>query len=155
MTKIIGDKEAFGIEFEIPNKDRYAMGRMRVWIEGWYLGAFDDVDMLGSIQRQLFGLESSSPVGCEFIGQSTDSIFETIDAKEPEERWRYIFSPGPPFDDFFIIVYVCNEVLYFVWKLEDEPFFDYPGYPKGLQSAKVSVSEYREVVSEFGRVISS
>lgn len=155
MTCLIGEKEVFGIEYEISSKDRFVMGRMRVWIEGNYLGAFDDLDMLGSAQLQFKDLDSTSPDGCEFVGKSPERICDLIDAKSPEDRWRYVFSPGPSFDDFFIIVYTCNDVIYFVWKLEDQPFFDYPGYPKDVQSAKVPAGSYRKVVAAFGRVISS
>ncbi|MDR2207758.1 MAG: hypothetical protein LBE22_02125, partial [Azoarcus sp.] len=41
----------------------------------------------------------------------------------------------------------------FVWKLSDKPNLNYPDYPKEVQSAVISVDEYREVVAEFVRVI--
>lgn len=95
MTRMAGDKDVFGVEFDLISRDRYAMGRMRVWIEGRYIGAFDDVDMLNSLQFQFKGRELEIPDGCEFLGKPAEDIFGLINEKAPEDVGRYVFSPAP------------------------------------------------------------
>jgi len=67
---------------------------------------------------------------------------------------RYYFTPGEAFDDFSIILYACNGNFNFIWKLHEDPFFEYPDYPEGIQSAQVCINEYQTIVAEFKKIIS-
>lgn len=160
MRRFVGEKGSFGFEYEIMSRSRYAksgdyfvLGKTRLWIEGKYIGAFDDVNILSAIQYQFEGLELKDMDGCEFLGKPADEVFESIDSEAVPDSRRYLLSPGEAFDDFTIFTYICNDIIYFIWKLIDEPFFEYPGYPQGVQSGQVPVDEYRKVVMEFKKII--
>jgi len=58
MRTVIGDKNRFAIEYEIQSRKVCVMGTMRLWIEGIFIGAIQDVNILSAI---LCRLETPSP----------------------------------------------------------------------------------------------
>lgn len=154
MRKLIGDRESFGFEYEIESKKTHVMGYIRMWVDGKFIGAIEDVNVLPAILYQFEGLERENTDGCRFLDMEPGEIYEMIFSGTISDGRRYCFSPGEAFDDFDVIAYVCNGNIFFVWKLVDRPFFSYPGYPDGVQSAQVSVDEFRQVVMELKKVVS-
>jgi len=156
MGNMIGEKSNFGIEYEIQSidyyvgtSDPYVLGHMRVWIEGKYIGAYEDVDMLG-VAWWALEVEGNMKES-QLSNKTADDIYDLMITEGiPDVSHCHL---GPPFDDFVTLSYVCNGKIHFIWKLVDEPCFQYPDYPKGVQSAEVSVEEYRRVVSEFGKIV--
>ena len=153
MPSFVGDRHHFAIEYEITQRNKDVMGRMRVWIEGKTFGAFEDVNILSTLHHQFEGWEARDNDGEDFAGTPTDEVFRLITSGAVPDARKYLFSPGEAFDDFLIFSYTCGGKLCFVWKLEDAPFFDYPGYPTGVQSAQVSIDDFRTVVAKFGEAI--
>ena len=157
MRNLIGDKNSFGLEYEIQSVyynesgGPYIMGHARLWFEGKYIGAFEDVDMLGVLLCQLKWRDNLEE--CQFSNMVADEIYELMVSEDVPDVCP--LAPGPPFDDFVTFWYICNGKFHFIWKLVDEPFFQYPDYPKDVQTAEVSVEEYRRVVAEFGEIIES
>ena len=155
MRNLIGDKNSFGIEYEIQSVDYYesgkpyVMGHMRLWLEGKYIGAIEDVDMIDAAWWVLEG--GGRRKECQFSNMVAGEIYEL----KITDGLSGVYScqPGPSFDDFVILQYVCNGKIYFIWKLEDKPFSQYQDYPRDVQSAVVSVEEYRRVVAELGEII--
>ncbi|MDG4597743.1 MAG: hypothetical protein P9F75_19005 [Candidatus Contendobacter sp.] len=92
---------------------------------------------------------------CKFVNKTVDEIYESINSGAVPDSYMYYFSPGPAFDDFIIVTYVCNGKIFFIWELVDNPFFEYPDYPEGIQSAEVSVDEFRKIVLKFKKIISA
>lgn len=154
MRTLIGDKGGFGIEYEIQSSDSHVMGNMRLWLGGKYVGAFDDVNILSVALFQLEGVDSKRIDGCEFVDEAAGKVYEIIESGDIPDNRRYLLMPGEAFDDFSIYWYACNGNLYFVWKLIDNPFFEYPDYPRGIQSAQVSIDEFLRIVAEFRKTIS-
>jgi len=151
MRNLIGDKSSFGIEYEIvPSNPR--LGYMRLWLEGKYIGEIEDIHVLSASLYQL-EIDPTSIEGCQFINESPEKIYELMCLTSTTDTYKYVCSPGEAFDDFRIYWYTCNGKLYFVWGLVDEPFFEYPGYPRGVQSAMVPVDEFQRIVAEVTKII--
>ncbi|MDR2209577.1 MAG: immunity 42 family protein, partial [Azoarcus sp.] len=147
MRNFIGKKNSFGIEYEIRSVNSYVFGKVRLWLEGKYVGAFDDIYILTDTSCYLDGEDLRLGNECQFfVNEKADKIFELILSDAIPDSDSYRFSPGIPFDDFTIRCYKSNDKLHFVWKLSDKPNLNYPDYPKEVQSAVISVDEYREVV---------
>jgi hypothetical protein len=157
MANLIGSKDSFGIEYEIHPEESpgspYIMGNTKLWLQGKYIGSFDDVHMLPITVGSLEGLDSEMANGCQFVGEEASRIYDLIESLPDSERYHYCLPLGEGFDDFLVYCYACNDRLYFVWKLYDKPFFEHPDYPEGVQSADVSADEFRRVVAEYARII--
>jgi len=156
MRNLIGDKNSFGIEYEIQSIEYYigtskpyVLGHVRLWLEGKYIGAYEDIDILGVASWALEGGESMKE--CQFLNMTAENIYELMITEGIPGVCHCDL--GPPTDDFVTLFYVYNGKVHFVWKIVDEPCFQYPDYPKDVQSAAVSVEEYRRVVSEFVRIV--
>lgn len=155
MRNLIGSKESFGIEYEIQPGEHDVFGNMRLWIEGKYIGTFEDENIL-SVALGHFDLTSLDKFdGCQFSNKKPGEIYELIESYAVPGSGYCHFMPGEAFDDFIIYRYACNGNLHFVWRLCDRPFFKHPGYPKGIQSAVVSIDEFRTVVAEYKKIIAS
>jgi hypothetical protein len=153
MQALIGDKNSFGIEYSIQSRNSHVMGNMRLWFEGRYIGAFDDVNILSSILFELEGLDPQIVDGGAFIGRAADEIYKYVKSGDNPNCDKYYFTPGEAFDDFSIVVYAYEGNFYFIWKLHDDSYFEYSHYPEGIQSAQISVSDFRDVVMQFKTVL--
>jgi hypothetical protein len=154
MRKVIGNKKLFAIEYEIQPGVSHVMGNVRLWLEGVYIGAIEDVNILSAILCQLEVPRPEIHENCGFVDKDADDVYELVYVNDVLENARHSFTPGEAFDDFSIVVFSCDGYFYFVWKLEDNAYFSYPDYPEGVQSGRVSISEYYETVSEFSKVLS-
>ncbi|MCP4088214.1 MAG: hypothetical protein GY746_00250 [Gammaproteobacteria bacterium] len=155
MCKLIGDKNNFGFEYEISPSVSHVMGNMRLWIEGRYIGSFDDTNILPTIIHQFEGLEEFNLDGCKFQNMGVHEIYDLIISDSIPDSYNYLFSPGEAFDDFIIIAFVCNGEIVFIWSLVENPFFEYSDYPKGIQSARVPVDVFKKNVRLFVEIISN
>lgn len=150
---MIGCKKCFGIEHERQLDGSPIFGKMRLWLEGRYIGAFDDVNILSVAWHQLDGLNVDDIDGCRFGNMPPEDIYGELESGAVDDFRRYILMPGEAFDEFLVYWYACNKKLHFVWKLVDRPFFSYPGYPSDVQFAQVPIAEFQRAVDEFGMVI--
>jgi len=153
MRTVIGDKSRFAIEYEIQSKKAHVMGTMRLWIEGIFIGAIQDVNILSAI---LCHLETPSPKiqGYYYFNKITfEDIYYLIYRNDDPNDAQYCFDPGESFDDFWIIYYCDNDYYNFIWRLHDNPYFEYPNYPTEVQNARVAVDEYHKIVMAFGCAI--
>lgn len=151
---LIGDKNCFGIEYAIQSRNSHTMGNLRMWLGGMYIGAIDDVNILTSILFELEGLDPQTIDGSVFSGMASDVIYESVKSESDSNCDKYYFTPGEGFDDFSIVAYTSNGTFNFIWKLHDDPYFEYPDYPEGIQSAQVSVNEFQKIVMKFKEVLS-
>jgi len=124
-----------------------------LWIEGKYIGAFDDVNILSSILFELEGLDPEIVDGEVFAGLACRDIYEIIKTQDNCSGDKYYFTPGEAFDDFSIVVYAQGGNFNFIWKLHSNPYFEYLEYSKDIQSAQVSVIEFRRAVLSFGKIL--
>lgn len=154
MCTLVGDKNGFGIEYKIQSRNSHVMGNMRLWLEGKYIGAFEDVNILTTVLIKLEAFGPEFVDSDDFIGMSPMQVYEHVKAEGNCDSDRFYFTPGEAFDDFSIVVYSKDGYFNFIWKLHDDPYFQYPDYPKGIQSARISVEEFHKVVMEFKKIIS-
>lgn len=71
-----------------------------------------------------------------------------------EDNGKYLLSLGETFDDFSMMVFVREDVMHFVWKLNPPLFFEYPGYAMNVCEAALGFSFFCKVVNEFFDVCS-
>jgi len=153
MRAMIGDKRCFAIEYELQPSVSHVMGSMRLWLQGIFIGAIEDVNILSAILFQLKTLSSEWRENCAFIGKAADFIYDLVYSEDAPDNINYCFTPGEAFDDFSIVVFSHNGYFYFIWRLNDNPYFKYLDYPKDTQSAKVLISDYRKIVVAFEKAI--
>lgn len=151
VKRLIGCVDSFAIEYAIESNSPKKMGKIRIWLKGNYLGAYDDVNILSVTLHQL---EKLSPECLEEIvakGKSEEEIYSYIKSGTCADNGKFMLSLGESFDDFSIVVYLSGEKIKFLWELHEDPFYTYPNYPRGLLSADIPVETLREVISEFRR----
>lgn len=150
----VGNKNNFAIEFRI-RTERYSndlFGWLRFWLGGKYVGAYDNLCILSVTLHALEQFIKKDIETEDFNGLSKQDIYQFIKFEDIPGLGKYWFTPGgDSFDDFSIIVYSHHEMYNFIWKLYEDPFFEYKDYPKGFQFAKVSIDDFKEVVKDFGK----
>lgn len=113
--KLYGNKESFAIELKLTTQSD--IGYNRLWVQGKYLGCFNDQVYISYLESDNYNL--------------------------------LIRSFGEAFDDFIVITYIENEMIYFIWKLVNQPYFSYPEYLNKVFIESVSLSFFLDVLQEF------
>ena len=155
MRYLIGKKENFAIEFNIQSEryNRHLFGGIRLWLNGKYLGAYQDINILSVTWYQLELLTKDTNIeNNDFAKKSDKEVFDFIKSGDNLEGGRYFLCLGEGFDDFSVVVYRFNDMIKFIWKLyDDRPFssFQYEDYPHSIQSAEIEINEFHKIVTEF------
>src|SRR5689334_1605285 len=142
MKRIKGNKESFAIEWEVTIEIPYLMGHVCLWIDGIPVGAFEDESLLlcvkALIKEYVISLSQRERENFEFTQMSKEDVFVQIyDENLDNDYEKYWFHLGEPFDDFYLLAFTAGDEIHFVWKLRDEPFYNYPNYLKGVIHKKV------------------
>lgn len=153
MRAVIGDKRCFAIEYEIQPSVSHVMGSMRLWLQGNFIGAIEDVNILSAVLCQLKSLNSEWRENNVLIDKAADYIYDLVYTQDIQDNINYCFTPGEAFDDFSIVVFSYKGYFYFVWRLNNNPYFKYPNYPTDTQSARVSINNYHKIVMDFEKEI--
>lgn len=149
MTIIIGNKSTFAIEADIERREPAPFGGVRVWLEDRYIGAYEDaVPILTFLSRLKRVFDLYANPDSEFL-QSREMFFDGVMNGTMRDGDRYRLGLGESFDDFFLIGFRVCDVVQIIWSLHEEPFFAYPDYPRGIQSASVSADAFKQVVDRF------
>ncbi len=155
MYYLIGTKENFAVEFNVQSEryNRHLFGGIRLWLDGKYLGAYEDVNILSVTWYQLELLARDTRIyNDDFVKINDSEVFDFIKSEDNLEGGRYFLSLGEGFDDFSVVVYRFDDAIKFIWKLHDDrPFssFQYDDYIHSIQSAEIEINEFHEVVTEF------
>jgi len=144
-SKIIGKKEVMAIEYRLTQKKPYIMGNLILWMDGVYIGAFEEEQMLLNIAYGLERLATDISSNDRLNHLGKDEIYHLLN----KNNQGHLVNLGEGFDDFLVYSYVTDNELNFIWNLLDEPFFTYPSYPSGLGFAKVPKEFLIDVVEEF------
>ncbi len=144
----IGNKTDFAIEYKLNQVDPYIMGNVCMWINGKYVGYFDEEVMITAFQVALNNTVAR-------LNELRNEQFETkhikdivtLICRDIDENGKYILSLGESFDDFVIYVFCKNNKVYFIWQLIENPFFDYLNYNKGLQCEAISNEIFIQVIA--------
>ena len=149
MSELVGNKDKFGVEYSVVSSNRYVMGYMRLWIEGKSVGAFQDVNILSTVLRQLEIGDFESINGCCFDKYCPGDLYDLFLSND---FYRYVLILGNAFDDFYMYWYACGNKLNFLWKIVDNPYFEYSD-SREVQFASVGCDEFMGVVSEFRKAL--
>ena len=146
---IVGNKELFAIEW----KERTPVSPVRVWVSNFFIGTFDESQMLGVVAHQFKELINRvDEIALNYGKLDVERIFELLLA---EESGKHLISLGESFDDFCVLVYANEDLLNFVWRLEPDPYFDYPQYGYELKSGAVPLEYFLGVVEDYKSVVSN
>lgn len=152
MENLFGRKDIFAIEYRRESQKR---GFFRLWINGKYLGSIEDAAYFSYVQGGLQNIliNTSKLQDFPFAQESADGAMKKfIESKNEIRNFkmdRYIVHLGESFDDFFIFSFVVGDQIHFVWKLVEEPFFNYPNYPVGAQNEIIKIQYFEAIVNEF------
>lgn len=152
MISVIGDKSSFAIEFKVRNEcySHHLFGSIRIWLNGWYIGAYDDACILTAVSHALASFLKLNLDTDEFDGMAVEDIYHYIKFQDRPGLGKYWFSMGSDsFDDFSVVVFCTKNKYHFIWKLNENSFFDYKDYPAGFLFACVSIEEFKQVYSKF------
>lgn len=153
MAVWIGDKSTFAIEAHLQQRAPMPFGNVRLWLENRYLGAYEDsVPMLVTL-ASLKRLLDQHVAFDDASLPSREAFFAGVMDGSMRDGDRYRAGLGESFDDFLVIGFRCGDRIRFIWVLHENPFFDYPAYPEGLQDAWISVALFQDVVERFERVV--
>lgn len=153
-STLIGNKKSFAIEYSFSDS-KSKIGRMRLWVNGYYIGAFEDENILSVASYSLKKFTwPEVDKDIKSIANEKD-IHNQIISGNDFENGEYFLSLGEAFDDFSLIGYVQNSNFIISWELSEAPFFDYPNYPNGIISIKVLIEDFNEVVSQFCEIVES
>lgn len=146
---LLGNKDIFAIEYEFQDGST-GSGKIRLWLNSCYIGAYEDINILSVTLAQLENLALSESIENEgFVESSIEETYFYIKEGNDEGAGKYFLSLGEAFDDFSIVVYSFKGSFNFIWKLWDDPFFEYEGYPKGLLSASIPIDFFKQIVALF------
>ena len=154
MYYLIGKKQNFAVEFNVQSEryNRHLFGGIRLWLNGQYLGAYEDINILSVTWYQLEQLLTRNNYNDDFSKMNDSEVFAFIKSEDNLETGRYFLCLGEGFDDFSAVVYRFNDMIKFIWKLyDDRPFssFQYENYPHLIQAAEIKINEFHEIVTEF------
>ena len=150
MIKKIGSKNEFAIEYSVSRREPYLMGHFCFWIAGMAVGYFQEETMLSSIQNALSALknrinETQNP---EFTEKSAQEVYSLVYSGEIDNG-KYLLNLGESFDDFSFFMFKEDDSVNLVWKLHEQPFFDYPDYTMGVNCKKIPISLFFSIVESF------
>jgi len=153
-THLIGDKSIFGIEVSIACEVPDFLGFLRIWINGTYLGYFEEECYLKVIAGVLTDVSKSYERlnFSHFQGLSYSAIYDAV-KEDSDECECYHLILGDTFDDFSMTVFVTDSQYVFVWKLNDDPFFKYEKYPTEVLHGRVQKESFEQVVKSFSKLL--
>jgi hypothetical protein len=146
---MVGQKNIFGIEYEIGQN--FKLGYVRIWLNDIYIGAWEEV-FLSYLKGTFLNLISDKNKFTNFPQQliTPEDIVNQITEFPVYSIDKHILRGlGESFDDFYVVCFIREEKIHFVWKLVDKPFFSYPNYPKTAQMSVVDIRYFEKVVNEF------
>jgi len=154
MTKkhIIGDKQSFAIEYMAVKTDPYLVGNCCLWIGGLRVGCFDDEATLYSIVSQLYEhvTRLKKHDYAPFNSVSDEEAYDLIFGGQMEiENSHCLLHLSETFDDFHFACINNNGSAKFLWKLDKEPYADYPDYGHDLHVYELPIDTLEGVVQDF------
>ncbi|ODC03036.1 hypothetical protein BFW38_05220 [Terasakiispira papahanaumokuakeensis] len=141
--RVIGNKDDFAIEYEKTHENKYLMGRLILWINGFQIGTLDDEQMLSATNHQLKKLKSEE-INISQIPINKNELLKIIKNDD-----RFLLNLGDTFDDFWILVCSVEDCITIFWELEENSFFEYPGYPKNMMSYTTSRESIKDVINQL------
>jgi hypothetical protein len=127
--KLIGNKEEFGIEFEIVDKYK-SMGYAKIWLGNNFLGTSEDLIYLKSyLFNGLKEIISSPKIEPNFVSSNNCKQFEGLLRGLDNEDFsseKYLVNFGTFTDDFIVFSFLDKEnEINILWKLiNQEPIFN-------------------------------
>lgn len=153
MSLLIGDKSTFAIETSFEHLGERPFGNVLIWLGDRYVGAYEDpvplLTFLASLKRIP---DLSVEAGSVFL-RSGDAFFDGVMEGTMADGDKYRLSLGESFDDFSVLGYRDRSAIRIIWRLHEQPYFQYPNYPRGLQSASVAADVFAGVVAGFEAAI--
>lgn len=150
MKHLIGSKSEFAIEYSIRKHTPYLMGNIIIWLDNHFLGYYDEEVMLLPIQNSLtlFVNRLDALENENYDVLSVSDLYQVIYFSDIDNG-KYLLSLGESFDDFSIFGYKKRDNILIVWKLHDDPFFEYPNYSEEIHCKEISIAEFAKTINDF------
>ena len=147
---LIGDRNEFAIEYQVNKNNGHLFGHICIWIGNIKIGYYEDEVLLlvtkGALDRLLENIGEMDRR--DLAGKKKEDLFKQIYSME-DANGIYLISPGESFDDFSFFAFSHEDTLYFCWKLNEVPFFDYDDYPQDIQLKAVPISVFKNVLQQW------
>ena len=155
-TILIGDRKEFAIEYQINKHDSHLLGNLCLWIGNVRIGYYDEETLLLVTKSALEGIdEKLEKIKRKDLSEKNkEDLFEQMYSSETENG-IYLVTPGESFDDFSIFTFSYEDTLYFCWKLNENPFFDYEDYPKDIQLKTVPIAVFKKILGHWSEQLSA
>jgi hypothetical protein len=170
MGKIIGNKEAFGIEYEFTDHSEFHNAKTRIWCRNSYMGNFEDDSPVYGVYHYLnyFITNKDKFITNEFKGKAKEEIYKMlIPYNTKEEYWKlpenvvgklsdydkYSAGFNEAYDEFTIRMFIEDDMVCFLWKIEPSEYSlsikKYLDYKRDLYYHHVPFEKVKNVVEEF------
>jgi hypothetical protein len=170
---IIGDKNVFAFQYEVESEHPIVMVKNCLWIQGIFLGNYEDSGTISAVLRRLLALikREGNFYEDEFVGKSPEEIMLIMipNFYNPEKKFgdftdeeqdslmkydKYIYGFGENYDNFVIRIYAIDGVYHFLWQLRPHAWQEvevkcYQGYSRDLQHATVALTDLEKVFNEI------
>ena len=160
MERIIGDKEAFAIEFEISNEMQF-MGYAKLWLQGNLLGAPKDLIYFeGYLFDLLDQFCNSRILEDKFANDSVYKVYRLLKKYTYElydENYKasiYSCSGATFTDDFYVFSYLEKGIINILWKVrKNANYADIKKLGGGLFHFKMEQIKFCKLVIEYKKYI--
>lgn len=142
---LFGDKSTFAIEIEYEN-ELTDFGCVRLWLQNDYVGSMDESQIVGVALNQINLLLNSKENYSLPVSKDSDELFNYLETEQDEISMT---SFGEAFDDFDIFCIKKDKLITFIFKLCDEPFFQYAGYDREIKCVSVTSDNIEQALSEI------
>ncbi len=149
MAVFVGDKSTFAIEASIEARGGPPFGGVRIWLANRYVGAYEDPVPLFTFLSSIKRIPDLDIGAAGEFARSDEAFLAGVISGAMKGGDKYRLYLGESFDDFSVVGYRGREVIRIVWSLHENPFFSYPDYPAGIQSASVPSQAFERVVANF------
>lgn len=148
----LGNKQSFAIEYLVSKINPCLMGNCCIWLNGISVGYYAEETTLYSIASELYGhisLLKKSDYH-PFNQVSNEKAFDLIFGGQMEiDNSHCLLHLSDTFNDFAFACINNNGSAKFLWKLDEEPYADYPNYGHDLHVYELPIDTVEGVVQEF------
>lgn len=150
---IFGSKSVFAIEV-IPTSFTKSgvFGKNRIWVDNVSFGAIEDENFIETTLNALLHVNNFKKDLYDYKLKTDAQIFDFLTSENPVTD-KYMTGLGEGFDDYLSYIYACDEYVYLLWQLRDDPNYNHADYvtdgPQIINSKKVCVDIYYRTIIEF------
>lgn len=152
-SKMIGESSAFAIEYQNSNSPNF--GNSKIWVSSNYFGYFDEPSYFAYMQGAFEDFENVKPhLNIENNQDNPGRLYNHITQEVSSDiHDKSIMTLGDSYDDFIVYSFIYQNKAAFVWRLREDPFFEYSDYEDIIHLGLIDIEYMKNVLSEFNKII--